>query len=264
MNHRIALLALAIAEAGCVGTTGGDLLEFDAFAAGPEDAAAGASYAFVSGRDYQVSLTRARLHVGAVYMNQSVPTSVASDTSCTLAGTYVAEVTEGLDIDVLSPDLQRFPARGTATTTQARAGEVWLTGGDVDEESDPTVILDVAGTAEKDGASFPFEAALTIGQNRVIAPSDPAQPGARPICKQRIVTPIDLDITPSPGGRLVVRIDPRDWFGNVDFAGLEPDPDDPPLYRFSDDSTNPPSKNLYNGLRANAGVYSFHWERSSP
>lgn len=250
-------LVLGLNTAGCVGTTGGELLEFDAYAAGPESAD-GASYSFVNGRGYSVRLTRARVHVGAIYLNRSVQTSVGSETSCTLSGVYVAQVTSGLDVDALSGELQRFPSIGAATTDRALTGEVWLTGGDVNALDDRRVILDVAGVAAKDGVEYPFDGELTIGANRALPPPNPALPGARPICRQRIVSPIPVDLTLSPGGALTLRIDPAGMFSNVEFSSLEAT--GAGRFQFADDSRNQASDNLYNGLRDGRGVYSFAWE----
>jgi hypothetical protein len=256
---RALVAAIALVNAACVGTAGGELVTFEAFAAGPEDAGGG-SLSFETGRGWSVTLDQATIHIGAVYMNESVPTSVASDTSCTLAGIYVAEVTTGLDVDALSPEPVRFPEAGRGTTTRARTGEIWLSGGDIDAEVDPTIVASVHGVARRPGGSFPFEGVITIGKNRVEPPSDPAAPGSSPICKQRVVTPIAIDIAPTEGGKLVVRADPRGWFTNVDFERLEAISLDPPSYRFRDDSSDQPSDNLYGGIRASGGVYSFAWE----
>lgn len=257
--------ALIAPLSACVGTTGSDLVTFDAAAAGPADAVAGAPFVFTSGRGFRVTLTRAKLHVGAVYLNRARAVSGAQATSCVLPGVYVAEVTEGLDVDVLSPAPQPFPVKGNATAERAIVGEVWLTHGDVDVPDDGGVILDVAGTAEKDGASFPFEGVLTIGENRVPPIADPSLPNAHPICKERIVSPIDASLTPSDGGSLLLRIDPRGWFTNVDFAKLDPVSEDPPLYAFADDTVPGPSASLYHGIQAVTGVYQFSWiEGSKP
>ncbi|MFO0550924.1 MAG: hypothetical protein U0271_21215 [Polyangiaceae bacterium] len=256
----LAALALAAVGSSCIGTTGGDLLQFKAFARGPVDAVAGEPYTFVNDRGFTITLDRAKLHVGALYLNRAVPTSVSRDTSCYLTGVYVAELTAGLDIDALSPELQPFPELGAGTTERARTGEIWLSGGDLDNEEDPTVIVDLAGQAAKDGAVYPFDAQLTIGSNRAVPPPDEAQPGAYPICKQRVVSPIRVDFRPEEGGHLVLTVDPAGWFGNVNFAELEQDSTDPPHYRFRDDSTDQPSLNLYNGVRASAGPYTFTWE----
>ena len=132
---------------------------------------------------------------------------------------------------------------------------MWLTGGDVNTIDDSTVILDAAGTAEKDGAAYPFEASLTIGRNRVIPSSDPTLPGANPICKQRIVTPIAVAITPNQDGSLRLRVDPERWFVQVDFASLPKVSDTPLLYRFADAPTNSADVSLYDALHARSGPY---------
>ena len=258
----VGMVIAALSVASCVGTTGSDLVTFDAAASGPADAVAGAPLDFVSGRGFRVSLTRAKVHVGAVYLNRARPVSGAQETSCILPGIYVAEVTQGLDVDALSPDPQPFPAKGEGTADRAIVGEVWLTSGDVNVTDDTTVMLDVAGTAEKGGVSYPFQGIVTIGTNREIPATDPALPGQNPICKERIVSPIDLDITPRDGGSLRLRVDPRAFFANVDFAKLERVSDEPLVYAFGDASEDQPSLNLYEGLRAREGAYRFTWESS--
>ena len=257
---QIASLLLAAGLSGCVGTTGGEIVAFDAAAAGPRDAVAGQPYTFETSRGYTVTLTRAKVHVGAVYLNKSRPSSVASDTSCQLPGIYVAEVTSGVDVDLLSGTPQPFPNPGFATTEHASTAEVWLFGDDVNDPSDDTVILDVAGTAEKGGESYPFDGTIRIGQNRVIPAPSPALPGANPICKQRIVSPIPVQLTAKEGDRLILRIDPRGLFANVEISKLEEASSDPPLLRFRDDDGDQPSRALYSGLRASVGTYSVTWE----
>ncbi len=259
MLRALLLCCSAFALGGCVGSTGGDLFEFDAFARGH----AGASAPFVNGKGYTVALTRAHVRVGAVYLNRAVPTSVSSNTSCTLAGIYVAEVTSPLEVDALSPEPQPFAASGEATSDTARTGEVWLTGGDVNEPDDPTVILDVAGSVQRGGTSLPFEGRLSIGENRV-APTPPAEPGQRPICKERIVSPIVVDVAPVRGEKLALTIDPRSMFANVDFSELTLGDDG--ILHFDDDpnTATPASTNLYIGLRATSSVYAIGFEPGAP
>src|SRR3954463_15637776 len=121
-----ALLGLftALGASSCVGTTGGDLFTFTAAAAGPADADPGRPFTFTTGRGYQVTLTRAKVHLGAVYLNRAQPVSGAQATSCILPGIYVAEVTQGVDVDALSPAPQAFPGEGEAIGDHAVAGEV--------------------------------------------------------------------------------------------------------------------------------------------
>ncbi|MBK8255447.1 MAG: hypothetical protein IPK82_22650 [Polyangiaceae bacterium] len=254
----LGVLGLTLCLAGCVGTTGGELLTFDAYGAGPEDAVQGQPYSFTNSRGYTITLDRAVVYIGAVYLNRSRPTSVGSDTGCFLSGIYGAEVTSGRFVDILSPEWQAFPEAGFGTTDRAFTGEVWLFGGnDVNDIHDSTRILDVAGTAEKDGLSYPFEGQITISENRVEEPASPAQPGSDPICKQRVVTPIPVDIQLSDGGSLVIRVDPRGMFANVQFSALTLVQESPPLYQFADNDDDAPGRNLYSGLRAAEGTYFF-------
>ena len=249
---------LLLALGGCVESTGGDIITFHAAAAGPVDATSPMSFRSDSG--FEVVLTHARLRIGAVYLNESAPISVAQETSCFLPGLYVAEVTASLDVDLLSPVPVVFPGLGRGNTHRAVTGEVWLSGGDVNASNDNTVILDIAGTATKDGVAWPFDGVVTIGGNRAVTVKDPALPGSNPICKQRIVSPIPTDITLADGGTLTLRINPRAFFGNVDFSQLAQVQSAPPLYRFSDETDGQPNVNLYKGLRARLGVYTFAWQ----
>lgn len=255
LSIAVPLLLLVAAPLGCVGTTGGDLFEIEAYAAGAADG--DGSLRFRNSRDYQVTLDEARLFVGGLYLNRSRPTSVSSDTSCTLAGIYVAQVLSGREIDLLSPTPQPFPSTGFATSEPALSGEVWLTRGDVNERASSTRVLRVSGSAERGGKTYPFHGELSIGQNRVVEPTDPALPGQHPICKQRIVSPVPVDLAASEGRSLLLRIDARGIFANVDFATL---PEGGDAYVFSDENgSDQASDNLYAGLRRASGVYSFSW-----
>lgn len=260
------VLALAAVSptGGCVGTTGSDLVTFRAYGRGPSDVH-DHTLDLDTGRGYHVTLTKAFLHIGAIYLNRSRPISGAQATSCILPGIYVAQITTGIDIDVLVSDLQPFPLPGEATADRAVTGEVWLTGGDVNAQDDPTQILDLEGDATKDGETRHFTASFTIGKNRQLPPLDKAQPGTNPICKQRIATPIPIDLTPrNDGGALVLTIDPRLWFANVDFSQLKPSSSDPSTYAFTDSSdsaADAASRNLFQALHASVGVYSFAWTK---
>ena len=252
--------AAALGQAACVGTTGSDLFTFAAAAAGPVGADPSRPFAFTTSGGYRVTLTEARLHIGALYLNHLRPTAGAQATACVLPGTYVAEVTRGLDVDLLSGALQPFPALGEALADQASTAEVWLTGGNVNEGDSDAPILTVTGEAEKDAMIYPFAGTVTIGRNRALPVSDPAQPGANPLCKQRIVSPIFVNITPRAGGRLVVRIDPRVFLTSVDFAALGEPSGTPPRYRFEDATVRAPDRALYEGLHRTIGAYTFSWE----
>lgn len=245
--------AFVLALAGC-GTTGGDLVTFDVVAEGVPGARS-----LDTGLGWHVALTRAHLHLGAVYLNLAVPISGSQETVCILPGIYTAEELAPLDVDVLDPTAQPFPQPATGTNDEARTGEVWLTGGDVNADADSTVIADLAGTATNATTTLPFTATITIGTaNRGIPGSDPSQPSQHPICKQRIVSPIPIDLRPHDGGTLVVAIDPRTWFANVDFTALVPDGGGG--FVFPDTNTNAASQNLFTGLRAASSTFQLSFE----
>lgn len=255
---------IGLLSTSCIGTTGSDLVTFRAFAAGLAELPADVKdrgLTFVNGRGWSITLTRAKVRIGAVYLNRSVPVSGGQERECFLPGVYVAQVLSGAEVDALSPQLQPFPEPGTATEDPAVTGEVWLTGGRVDALDDRTVIAAVAGTATRGAESMRFEGTITIGKNRLTAQTDPARPGANPLCAERIVTPIPVSITPTRGGSLVVRVDPRAWFANVELGELEVVSAGSDLRVFPDESTGQPATNLYRGLRAANGVYRFEWSR---
>jgi hypothetical protein len=245
---------LAALLATCGGTTGNNLVSFRGVVGGAADATSPLS--FDNGKGYHVSLTRALLHVGAVYLNESNPNPGAGPAPCVLPGIYVAEVFGPVTVDLLSPVLQPFPVQGEGTETAAKTAEVWLTGGDVNAKTDLTVIFDVAGTATKGGATYPFQGTLHISDNWNLPVSNPALPGANPICKERIATPIQVDFTPTNGGLLTLRIHPSGMFQTVDFAALGPAgsstlqiPDGPVGEGLV----------LHKGLLSASGVYEFSW-----
>ncbi|MFT3713490.1 MAG: hypothetical protein QM817_38020 [Archangium sp.] len=244
---------------GCVQTTGGDLVSFKAQASGDPAVVNGGPLQFTTPSGFDVTLDRARLTIGAVYLNQQNPQNYSLESSCIQTGIYSGEVRGGLTLDALSPTPIDFPVAGNGTTAQTLAAELWLTGGDIAAESDSTVLLDVAGTATNAGGSFPFEGAFTISGNRVIPPRNPALPGSNPLCRQRIVSPISFDAVLSEGATVKLVVDPRAWFESVDFSGLTKVSDLPALYRFTDDqsSSAQPDKALYSAMRSASGPYRF-------
>jgi len=258
--RRLFSVLFTAALAACIGTTGSEIVSFKTFGAGPAGVQ-NHQLDFVNGHGWAISLTTAKLHIGAVYLNRSVPVSGGQERACFLPGVYVGQVLDGADIDTLDPNPQPFPNPGHGTADLAVTGEVWLTGGRVDEDEDRTTIAEVAGTATRDGVSMRFEGQVTIGKNRIPAETDPARPGANPVCAARIVTPIPIDVVLANGGSLLVRADPRGWFANVELGDLQPVTPTSDLRRFSDDNSDQPSTNLYGGLRAATGVYTCEFTR---
>jgi hypothetical protein len=116
-------------------------------------------------------------------------------------------------------------------------------------------VLTIAGTAEQNGVMVSFEGAVTIGANRASDSSSTALAGANPICKQRIVSPIPAAIQAETSGSLLLRIDPKALFINVDFGAAVGKGS---VYTFPDDSSDQPSRNLYQNLHS-AAPYRFEW-----
>lgn len=249
---RVAFITAVLCSA-CIQTTGGNVVSFDVQARGTAEAAS----TFTTPSGFDVTLTRARITVGAVYLNQQNPQSYSLEQACIQEGIYSGEVRGGLVIDGLSVDAQPFPVRGNGTDAPTRAAELWLTGGDVLANEDRTVVLDVAGTATRGADTFPFDAAFTIGSNRAVPPRNPALPGSNPLCRQRIVSPVAFDATLTEGSTVTLHVDPRAWFAAVDFSGLTKVSDTPLLYRFTDsqESSAQPDKALFNALRSAQGPY---------
>ncbi len=253
-------LVLGILVAGCGGTTGSALVQFTGAAGGPEGISAGAPY--LTGAGYTLTLDRARLHLGAVYLNQSNPSAGRGHTGCVQPGAYGGELFGPLDLALLSAALQPFPGSGDGTQTQALSAEVWLLEGDIDAPDSETHVLEVAGSATRGGGRWPFSATVTIGQNRMKPAPSLAQPGANPICQQRIVSPIAPAggaLTPTEGGALTLRIDPRAMFEGVDFSLLGDGTSVPATPYVIPDVLGGISDQLFGGLRAAAGVYAISW-----
>jgi hypothetical protein len=250
-------IVLALLSAGCVQSTGGQLVSFSLEGGGDPQVINGGPLSFTSGQGFDVTLTRAKLTVGAVYFNRQNPQSYTLEQSCVQSGVYSGEVRGGLTIDALDPTPRAFPIEGHGTDAQTLAAELWLTGGDLLAADDQTVMLDVAGNASRGGTQWPFTGQLTIGANRVIPPRNTALPGSNPLCAQRIVAPISFEHRLAPGDHVQLLVDPRAWFASVDFSALEQVA--PGQYAFSNDgsSSRQPDKALFNGLRASFGPYRF-------
>jgi hypothetical protein len=254
--------------AGCNGTTGSGLVTFTARAGGPSDVVPGQPLVFKSGFGFDISLTTAHFHLGAIYLNMNRPSSGLGQQPCVLPGIYDGQAFAALDLDLLSPALVTFPSAGQGTANPVAVGEVWLTGGDINATEDETVILDVAGTATRGNDAWPFVASVTIGSNRAIPPPNAGMPGANPICHQRIAGPIcgaptSSNACPplipmlSDGGTLELRIDPRGMFNSVDFTQLAPNGSATTVT--IPDTSAGTGYALFKGVIANSGVYDFTW-----
>ena len=253
----LSLAALVLTLPSCVGSTGDQVVDFEAAASGPADAVSGEPLSFDGSRGWQVTLTSAHLQIGALYLAEAMPASGTAASSCILPGDYVAQVVQGRDVDLLSSEPQAFPTLGRGSTLEAHAAQVWLTGGDVnlaDDPTPPTEILQLSGRAVRGSERRPFEAKLTIAENRV-------SPNGGAICDERIVSPIPTSIRVQHGGALRLRVDPRSLFTNVDFGALEAEGD---VFVFKDDSSDQPSATLYENLKQAGDSYEVSWLAELP
>ncbi len=211
-------------------------MTFDAYASGPADATS--PLAFETELGFQVTLTKATMHVGAVYLTATAANLSSQDSSCIEPGRYLAEVPGPADVNLLSAAPQAFSVRGDGSVDVAVTGELWPTGGDINATDDSTEVLALEGTATRGGMSWPFEATVTIGENRTKPTSNPALPGLNPICKRRIVVVSPIQTPIVAGKSLYVRVDPRELVRLVDFSQLDLVQTTPsPLYQVPDSDT---------------------------
>jgi hypothetical protein len=260
-------LALAVLLSGCLDTTGNALVTFTATASAAPDIGAvqGQPLSFTTPRGFDVTLTTARVYVGALYFSTVEPTTAsgAIEAPCVVPGVTTGEVRGGLEVDALDPAPQPFPVEGVGSDLPTRSASLWLTAGDVNANDERTVVLNVEGTASRGAETYPFTASFRIGTNRVSPPRNPALPSSNPICEQRIVTPVAFDATLSQGATVRLLIDPRAFFASVNFATLEQVSMSPPRFRFRDETATADQADaaLFNGFRANAGPYRLEVSR---
>ncbi len=214
---------LGLAVASCNGTTGNQLITFSAYARG----APGASAPFDAG-GYSIQLTEAKMLLGAVYVDQAPIGNQAGGPVCIAPDLFAAQVPGPVEVDLLSDKPQQFTVYGQGTLDTGLSWQIWLTDGDVNEPNRSHVVdLQGVATREADGLAVPFAAIVTANDNRLVTTVDPAQPGANPICKKRIILIGGIDTTFFDGGTLTVTVDPREWFQiALDFASLPSVTDD--------------------------------------
>ncbi len=249
-------LALGI---GCSGSTGSQVFAFHAVARGT-DGASGGAYTFTTPSGWSVTLTRARLRVGPVYVNHAVPISQSRSTGGYSSGRYIAQVLAQVTVDALSPSPVPFGVDGEGVAEVAQTGEVWLLpdGGD-----DATPILEVAGTATRAETTVPFAGALPIDSSW-LTPASPATPGESPLLALRQVTDIPVLFSTQPGGTLVVRVEPARWFDAVsDFSTLAGNgaAADGSFHLGADGlASDAATVAIFRGFHAHEGAYALQWQ----
>jgi len=230
-----AVLLASTVAASCNGTTGDQLITFSAYAAGsPKAAEAFTTYDQSGNPAYSVQLTRASMYIGALYFDESPPSTGFDTPVCITPDIYAGQVPGGLEVNLLSPEPQAFTTPGNGSADTALSWDIWLTNGDINATANLGVhVVDLQGVATRlsDHQPFSFAAIVTINGvlegagARLTQSSTPGLPGQYPICKQRILAlnlPNGLPFY--QGGALRVTVDPRQWLltSDIDFAsGLE-------------------------------------------
>jgi hypothetical protein len=263
----------------CAGTTGFELVQFYAAGSGFHSAVKDQPYSFDAPGGVRVTLTQASLHVGALYLTQSIPQpgggAVACEPQQTYEGAFVGEVRGEGDVDLLDPSPQEIHVIGNGSTIPSATGDVWLIhddsikSGDLNQP-DHTPVLTLQGTYEAGGTKHTFSAGITIDTNRIQA-SNTGLPGEIQLCAKRVVSGIPAVLTLAQAGTLVLRVDAAALFNRVPFTDL-PDgvgltsgcaPNVQTEKCFTNDDSNLSSRTLYANLTT-TGPYRFEWLSSPP
>ena len=164
----VALVALGAAAASCNGSTGNALVTFTAYAQG----ASGAAQPFTAG-GYSIQLTRAKMLIGAVYVDESPLGNQAGGPECIAPDLFAAQVPGPVEVDLLSGQPQEFSVYGQGTLDTGLSWQMWLTDGDVNEANHSHVV-DLQGTATRiaDGTQVP-----SSGRHRHHQRQPPRKPG---------------------------------------------------------------------------------------
>jgi hypothetical protein len=277
------LIALggSAAASGCAGGTGSQRFTFEARAGGGGAATADV-HTFTNEKGWVISLSRANVTLGPVYLNVIPPLTDATASLWSLlirpawaqaggthldAGRMVGEVLSQITFDALSPELVPFPSRGTITQEEVRTAEVWFypaPGVSPDATKIDTVALDVAGVATRDGEEVRFRGQLILNDDW-ISEQTTGERGNQSIISIRKVRGVPAMFFPTAGGQLELRFDITRLFRGADFSSLQSNRADKDgtkvLQQKQSASTNRDqvTTNLYQGLHETSGTYSVRW-----
>ncbi len=276
-------LALAFAPAGCASDTGETRFSFDARAGGIERPAHDpGSLTFTNERGWTITLTKATVTFGPVYLNVAPPLrddglsrvldffvkpAWADGSDHLGAGRVVGEVLGQVTFDALSSELVDFPVTGSLAQERIRTAEVWFypkPGVAAETTKIGTPALDVAGSATKGQDTVRFRGALVL-DDAWLPEATAGSRGTLSITEIRKVRGIPAAFYPTEGGRLEVRFDVEEPFRGADFSNLENNPTDDDgtkvlvQSKSGNVTTDQVMTNLYQGLRSAKGTYSVHW-----
>ncbi|MBX3226980.1 MAG: hypothetical protein KIT84_41030 [Labilithrix sp.] len=271
-----AISGLSIGDVGC-GSTGSKRFAFEARAGGIERDSA-EPYTFTNPKGWEVTLTRADVTIGPVYVNVLAPLRQAAmllrllpearaDDLHLGEGRVVGEVLGQVSFDALSPALVPFGATGTITEEQVRTADIWFwpppgTAAETTNIDAPSV--DLAGEAARGAERVRFRGTLIFDE----AWASDAQPGERsalPMTEIRKVRGVPASFFPTEGGALEIRVDVRALFRGADFTSLAASPEDEDGTKILVQSkrgkltTDQVMRNVFQGLRSSSGTYAVRW-----
>lgn len=269
-------MVLSLTPTAC-GSTGSTRFRFDARVAGVERDAA-EPFTFTNETGWTVTLTKANVTIGPVYLNVIAPLRdegafvpwlgvrhAFGDDDHLGEGRMVGEVLGQVTFDALSPSFTIFPLPGTMTQEPIRTAEIWLWPPTSPERvgiDDP--VIEMAGEAVRAGARVRFRGALILNEAWA-ADAKPGERSAQPITAVRKVRGVPASFFPHEGGALEIRFDVRRLFRGADFASLAANPSDDDGTKILVQSktgkftTDQVMKNVSQGLRASSGTFAVRW-----
>jgi hypothetical protein len=272
----LAVVMSAVTFSGCSGGTGSQRFSFKAQVRGTAPSTPG-EYRFVNEKGWSITLTRATVTLGPVYLNVVPPLRSESASLWDLvvrpayaqgemhlaAGRVVGEVLSQVTFDALSDDLVAFPSSGVATQEEVRTAEVWFypePGTPADAKQLDTVALDIAGSAQRDGELVKFRGLLKLDDSW-ISNQNVGSRGNLSLTEIRKVRGISADFFPGEGGVLELGFDVKRLLRGADFASLvsnETDADGTKIL-LPGKAGDQVMTNLYQGLHQVEQTYSVRW-----
>jgi len=273
---RWAALALLGSKAmGCAGGTGSGRFAFQAKVRGTRGE--GGSYRFLNERGWVVTLSRATVTLGPLYLNVipplRAPTASLLDFFIKPAwahgedhlgtGRVVGEVLGQVTFDALSDQVVSFPQRGSITQEEVRTAEVWFLpepGVAPDAKKLDTVALEVEGKAERDQQTVPFAGRLKLDDSWLGSQMAGSR-GNLSVLGIRKTRGIGAAFFPVEGGSLELTFDVKRLFRGADFSGVATSArDGAGITVLRGGATGDQvMTNLYQGLHDVSGTYAVRW-----
>ncbi len=285
-GRRVLGLSLALfVSGGCFGSTGTKRLSFAASAGGVPRTGTG-PMTFTNERGFEISLSRADVTVGPIYLNVIAPrssgetavrrrfgnllgglegTAHAAGEDHLGSGRVVGQVLSQVTFDALSEARVPFPTEGVVTNEPVRTVDLWFfppPGEDPQTVRISRAALSVEGRATRGGKTTAFRGALVLDDAWLPdAPAGSRQ--ARTIAEIREVRGIATAFVPDEGGSLEIRLDVAALFRGADFDALEANPVDKDgakkLVQSKTTGTDQVLTNLFQGLKSNVGTWQVRW-----